>query len=75
MFDNIVVLYSITDDLLKAIGHRDDCRCQLTDAELITTALAAALYFGGNLEHSRTFMKQSGHISSASEDLEKQANN
>jgi hypothetical protein len=60
MVDNIVVLYCITDDLLKAIGHTDDCRCQLTDAEVITTTLASALYFGGNLESSRTFMKQSG---------------
>jgi hypothetical protein len=58
MFDNIVALYCITDDLLKAIGHIDDRRCQLTDAEVITTALASALYFGGNLETTRTFMKQ-----------------
>jgi hypothetical protein len=60
MFDNVVALYCITDDLLKAIGHRDDCRCELTDAEVITTALTAALYFGGNLETARTFMLQTG---------------
>ncbi|HET8671605.1 MAG TPA: IS982 family transposase [Candidatus Saccharimonadales bacterium] len=60
MFDNIVALYCITDDLLKATGHTDDCRCQVTDAELITTAFTAALYFGGNLETSRIFMKQTG---------------
>lgn len=62
MVDNIVALYCITDDLLKAIGHRDDRRRELTDAEVITTALTAALYFGGNLEHSRSFMKQSGFM-------------
>jgi hypothetical protein len=62
MFDNIVALYCITDDLLKAIGHRDDQRCELTDAEVITTALASALYFGGNLEHARSFMRQSGFM-------------
>jgi hypothetical protein len=62
LYDNIVALYCITDDLLKAIGHADDCRCQLSDAEVITTALTAALYFGGNLEHSRGFMKQSGFM-------------
>ena len=60
MVDNIVALYCITDDLLKATGHTDDCRCQVTDAELITTAFTAALYFGGNLETSRIFMKQTG---------------
>jgi hypothetical protein len=62
MSDNIVVLYCITDDLLKAIGHRDDCRCNLTDAEVITTALTAALYFGGNLETSRTLFCRRLHL-------------
>jgi hypothetical protein len=62
MFDNIVALYCITDDLLKAIGHTDDRRRELTDAEVITTALASALYFGGNLQHARSFMKQSGFM-------------
>ena len=62
MFDNVVALYCITDDLLKSIGHLDDPRCELTDAEVITTALTAALYFGGNIETARTFMKQSGFM-------------
>ena len=26
MIDEIVVMYSITDDLLKAIAHPEDCR-------------------------------------------------
>ena len=38
MYDNVVALYCITDDLLKAINHHDDCRRQLSDAEVITTA-------------------------------------
>ena len=56
MYDNVVALYCITDDLLKAINHIDDCRCELSDAEVITTALTATLYFGGNLEHARSFV-------------------
>lgn len=62
MFDNIVVLYCITDDLLKAISHQDDQRRELTDAEVITTALSAALFFGGYLETARSFMKQTGFM-------------
>jgi len=62
LFDNVVALYCITDDLLKAIGHSDDCRRELSDAEVITTALTATLYFGGNLETARAFMKQSGFM-------------
>lgn len=60
MYDNVVALYCITDDLLKAIGHCDDRRRQLTDAEVITTALTAALYFGGNIESARLLMQQTG---------------
>lgn len=60
MYDNVVTLYCITDDLLKAINHQQDCRCQLSDAEVVTTAFTATLFFGGNLETARTFMKQSG---------------
>lgn len=48
MIDNIVALYSITDDLLKAIRHKDDARRQCSDAEVLTTAFTAVLYFGGN---------------------------
>jgi len=62
LYDNVVALYCITDDLLKAIAHKDDPRRELTDAEVITIALTAALYFGGNLEHARGFMKQSGFM-------------
>lgn len=60
MIDHTTAIYSIVADLLKAIGHEDDIRCELTAAEVITTALIAALYFGGNLEHSRKLMKESG---------------
>ena len=55
MIDHTTALYCITADLLKAAGHTDDCRCRLTDAEVITTALIAALYFGGNIERSRSW--------------------
>jgi hypothetical protein len=60
VIDHTTALYCITADLLKATGHKDDCRCRLTDAEVITTALIAALYFGGNIERSRSFMRSTG---------------
>ena len=44
-------LYAITDDLLKAIGHKEDCRRAMNDAEIITTAICAAMFFNGN--HSK----------------------
>jgi Transposase DDE domain len=60
VIDHTTALYCITADLLKAAGHKDDVRSQLTDAEVITTAIVAALYFGGNIERSRSFMRSTG---------------
>ncbi len=60
MIDHTTVIYCIIDDLLKASGHTEDVRCELSDAEVVTTALIAARYFGGNIEHSRAFLRESG---------------
>lgn len=58
--DHTVAIYCIVDDLLKAVGHREDARRALSDAEVITTALIAARYFGGNVEYRGKLMRQSG---------------
>ena len=60
MIDHTTIIYCIIDDLLKARGHIDDVRCELSDAEVITTALVAARYFGGNIEHARAFLRETG---------------
>jgi len=44
----IVALYTICDDLLIAIGHRENSQAKMSDAEVMTTTLVAARYFGGN---------------------------
>jgi hypothetical protein len=31
MLDKVIVIYAIVDDILKAIGHFDDCRRQMSD--------------------------------------------
>lgn len=46
--NKIIALYCIVDDLLKGIGHKEDKRRQVSDSEVITTALVSALYFGGH---------------------------
>ena len=48
MLDEIVAIYAIVEDLLQAIGHQEDCRIQMSDAEVITAALVAARFFDGN---------------------------
>ena len=43
------------DDLLKGIGHQEDSRRQVSDSEIITTAIVSALYFGGHLDNARRY--------------------
>lgn len=45
MDDKIVATFCLCDDLLKAIHHQTDKQCQMNDAEVMTTALIAALFF------------------------------
>jgi hypothetical protein len=54
----------VVDDFLKAMrgGHREDVRCQMSDAEVATTALRAALYFGANLERAGACLHAKGMI-------------
>jgi hypothetical protein len=60
MYDRTLAIYCLVDDLLKAMHHREDARCEVSDAEVVTTALCAMLWFGGNFERSRCFLHSSG---------------
>ena len=42
--------------------HQEDRQCQMNDAEIMTTAFIAALFFRGNHESARTLLKQYGYI-------------
>jgi hypothetical protein len=43
-----IALYCLIDDLWKAMRHYEDLECQMSDAEIMMTALVTALYFGGD---------------------------
>ncbi|NJK49814.1 hypothetical protein HC931_18200 [Candidatus Gracilibacteria bacterium] len=62
MLTEIIAIYAISDDLLKAIGHSEDLRTQMSDAEVITTALVAARFFGGNHHLARVYLWEHGLI-------------
>jgi Transposase DDE domain len=59
MYDRTLAIYCFVDDLLKAMQHREDIRCRMSDSEVITAALCAMLWFGGNFEHGRSFLHSS----------------
>mgnify|MGYP001613256985 CR=1 FL=1 len=55
-------VYTIIDDILLALRHQEDKRRELSDAELITTVITAAIYFGGTIEKARDCLKTTGLI-------------
>jgi hypothetical protein len=62
MDDKIIATFCLCDDLLKAMHHQDDRQCQMNDAEIMTTALVASVFFRGNHESARAMLKQYGYI-------------
>ena len=62
MLDEIIAIHAITDDLLKALGHDEDIRTTMGDAEVITSALVAAKFFGGNQEQACNYLLEEGLI-------------
>ncbi|BAZ47138.1 transposase (plasmid) [Chondrocystis sp. NIES-4102] len=56
MLDEIITIYAIVEDLLKATGHLEDCRIQMSDPEVITTGLVAAKFFKGNQSNACQYL-------------------
>ena len=50
MDDKIIAIFAICSDFLMTIHHYQDPQCQMSDAEVMTTAIVAAVFFGGNFE-------------------------
>lgn len=62
MDSTIVLVYCLCDDLLKWQKHREDVQCHLSDAEVMTIGLVAALYFDGNHSLSALFLTEQGYM-------------
>lgn len=58
----IILVYCLCDDLLKALHHREDVQCQLSDAEVMTAGIVAAMYFGGKHKLACTFLQEQGYM-------------
>jgi hypothetical protein len=66
MDDTIITTYYLCEEFLEAIGHHDDPQqVRLSTAEVMSVALVAAAFFGGNLEASRSFLDEYGYIEKA----------
>jgi hypothetical protein len=62
MDDKIIATFCLCDDLLKAMQHQEDHQEPMNDAEIMTTAFIASLFFRGNHESARAMLKQHGSI-------------
>ena len=58
----IVAVYTICDDLLISMGHQEHPQAKMSDAEIMTAALIAARYFGGNQHTACAALKTLGYI-------------
>lgn len=62
MCNSTLAIYCFIDDLLKSLEHHEDSRTEVSDAEVITIALVAMLYFGGNFERARLILHELGLV-------------
>jgi hypothetical protein len=62
MCDSTLAIYCFVDDFLKASGHTEDIRVEVTDSEVITIAISAMLHFGGNFQRARLILHELGLV-------------
>lgn len=58
----IIAVFAVCEDIPRKFRQQDDIRAKMTIAKVMTTAIVAILYFGGNFERSRIFLKELGYI-------------
>src|SRR4051812_30753100 len=59
----IVAVYVVLDDILRALGHRTDCRAQTSDSEVLTVGVIAACQFANHHERPLCVLKGLGYLS------------
>ena len=62
METEIITIYVICDEFLRAINHHQDSQIEMNDAEVMTTALVAMLKYGGNYAEARRQLADQGYI-------------
>lgn len=62
MDEQIIFIYCICNDLLNSLGVTEDAQCKMNSAEVMTVAIIAALFFGGNFSNARLMLKSHKYI-------------
>ena len=58
----IVTAYVVIDDGLKAFGHQSHVLAQMSDGEVLTVAVIAAMYFQNHHERALCVLRATGHV-------------
>jgi hypothetical protein len=56
MDEKILAIYGLCADFLQALGHAEEPQQRMSDAEVVTTAVVAMLFFRGNFEAARALL-------------------
>ena len=62
MINKCIAIYVFIDDLLKETKYNEPTNRNMSDAEVITTALVSAIYFSGHHEKAMSFMSSTGMV-------------
>ena len=62
MDTQIIVVFCLCADMLKSLHHSEDRQCRMSDAEVMTTAIIAMLYFKGNFCLASQYLYEYGYI-------------
>ena len=62
MEEQIITLCVICDEFLQTMNRHEHVQSEMSDAEVLTTALVAMLYCGGNYAQARRWLGEPRHI-------------
>ncbi|WP_319200514.1 hypothetical protein [uncultured Ilyobacter sp.] len=62
MKDNINNILEFVQFILNLTGHQESSQTKMKDAEVITTAIVAGIYFNGNFQKALTFFEDYPHF-------------
>ena len=62
MDSQIIVVFCLCADMLKSLHHYEDLQCRMSDAEVMTTAIIAMLYFKGNFCLASQYLYEQRYI-------------
>jgi len=57
LYDKVIAIYCIIDDILKEINHKGHSSRAFTDSQVFTTAMISAMYFNGNQTTALSYVR------------------